>query len=660
MKPETTKDMPYFFGYLQKRMDFIAQVATSAPSWCLVTRFDELIDKFNLRYCLVKNIIRSHQTIRDGPDFVPFFERKYTSSTIPNADIPHGQVGVQAFYTILENVLRNTAKYGDRTELNRIKGLSGDGKLRFTVSVVEDWDAPHPTWVENFYQVNIKEHITTETSPQAETGVVASLNKFLAEELTNPFTGIVNPRNWGMKEIKICAAYLRMVKQEQIDDQFAKWANGRNEENPPIISVSLDDVRREDGRVTGHLVYTLYLLRPKKALVVVRGPDDALPESLKMPDQEFRDSARRAGIEFTTLTEFISRIDRGISPRHAFLVLPKPVKPYEWAWLSEKLNFLPPRVLLRDCDESQITVVWEQLNRSVSFVNGLKIRTPTDLMNQCMNSWLNRWWGDFKVAVRWSRSASTVAEVKIPGGDTGREFVSSEAPNLLVFDHLTKPDTTELFDKAAYHETFDGSSAVAKLLLLQSVLDDDSAGESSREQSLFRLRETAALSIAIIDERVWLEKDGPAAGLTKYTDAFRTREEVWEKRRVWLQDTSQAFDDFEAFVKNLKPPDRKYFDFIIIHQGIIDAAREKLEKLVISTDKLVQNRFEVVMDQLRAKARWLVIDSGRGQPEHALSRNLRWVEYSNLAECVIHNAGDKFRLAELLWRLRASSASGTR
>src|SRR5205085_215931 len=130
MKPDISADMPYFLGYLKKRMDFIAQVATSAPSWCMVTSFDDLIDRF---------------------------------------------------------------------------------KLRFEVTVSDDWEAEHRGWLEDYYRVMITERIKTETSPAAKTGVVAALNKFLAEELTNPVTGIVNPRNWGMKEIKICAAYLRMV-----------------------------------------------------------------------------------------------------------------------------------------------------------------------------------------------------------------------------------------------------------------------------------------------------------------------------------------------------------------------------------------------------------------------------------------------------------------
>src|SRR5436189_1807590 len=181
IKQDILADMPYFLGYLQKRMDFIAQVATSAPSWCMVTSFDDLIDLFNRRYCLVKNIIRSHQGLVDGPDFEPVFEKKYgAEKSIPTADVPHGQVGVQAFYTILENILRNTAKYGNPSQLNAIKDPKkqpGDGKLRFQVAISDEGEAEHKGWLEDYYKVTITESIRTETSPVAKTGVVAKLNE---------------------------------------------------------------------------------------------------------------------------------------------------------------------------------------------------------------------------------------------------------------------------------------------------------------------------------------------------------------------------------------------------------------------------------------------------------------------------------------------------
>lgn len=643
------KNVPPFLSYLQKRMDFIAQVATSAPSWCMVTNGNELIDHFNKQYCLIKNIIRSHQGIKDGPNFEPLFEKKYDQPTrsIPYLDIPHGQVGVQAFYTILENIIRNTAKYGDAEQLKELmtRGM-GDGKLRFTILFTDQWKDGGAGWVEDFYQVQIIDHLTMKDSPSSKESVVASLNNFLSEPLTDPATGVVMPKHWGMKEIKICAAYLRMVKQDQIDLKFEQWDTGQGQppgEQPPIIKVTLENIERRDGLVMGNLTYTLYLLRPKKALVV-----------MPPPAPEVRENFRRAGIDFYDLEGFKTLIEQGASPRHSYLVLPKPAGPKDWSWLSVNLNLLPARVVLLDCREEDIPEGMAQLKRSLAFMDSPVLKRPALLLDKLGEQWAQRWWGEFEIFVRWSKYKSTVATQGSPEGEDEWKDVSHERQSKwLVFDHRPEADKSKLFKVAAYHEALDSESATARLLERRAGAIENEEEISTKmieRQSRFRIMETAGLSAAIIDERIWLERYGTASqGVKKYkSEKATSRLAVWAKRRVFLQDTNFALNDFGEFVDALTPPDRDVFDFIIIHQGIIDGVRDRM-RVKDFTDTWLK---------FRSKARWLVVDSGRGQPEQAREGSLRWVEYSNLAECLIQYAGDKFRLAELLWTLRASSKNG--
>src|ERR1041384_3572847 len=275
MSKISTDQVSPFLSYLQKRMDFIAQVATSAPSWCLLTDFDALIDGFTEQHCLTKNIIRSHQGTRGGPDFWPFLDREYLGDPkkAPLLDLPHGEIGAQAFYTILENVIRNTAKYGDPAQLYRIKQKTGDGNLRFTIAVHETWNDGGRDWTKDYYKVQIIDQLENKTANGLPNQVVVDkLNAFLSEYLTDPVTGVVKPKNWGMKEIKICAAYLRMVKQDQIDLAFEEWrkdgaaARDGKTLQPPIIEVSLEKLSREQKLDVPalHLTYNLYLLRPKQ------------------------------------------------------------------------------------------------------------------------------------------------------------------------------------------------------------------------------------------------------------------------------------------------------------------------------------------------------------------------------------------------------------
>lgn len=635
-----------FLSYLQKRMDFIAQVATSAPSWCLQTDFDTLIRGFTKQDCLIKNIVRSHQGTRGGPDFEPLLEKSVSKDSEPSLqlDIPHGEIGAQAFYTILENIVRNTAKYGDPAQLGRIKDKDGDGKLRFTIVIHHDnWDQGKKRWAQNYYKIQIIDNLENRTrrgSPNR--AVVEKLNSFLGEYLTDPVTGVVKPKNWGMKEIKICAAYLRMVKQDQIDLRFEEWSTGEDPQEPPILEVSFEKLPSEK---TGenpkdpalHLTYTLYLLRPKQALLVT---DESLPDEKDL---------RLAGIDVYTLKQFLQAINQGIRPRHTFAVLPKPQRPEEWTWLWKNLNFLPPRVLIRDCTEADIPAGRPQLLRTLGFAPAKLQATPTTLMDMWWKSWVGRWWASYRIFVRDSRHANTIAEL----GDIETWDKPTELPrgDWVVFDHREAQDESELFETAAYHQGFTHESPIEKLLKKGSLsLVRDSkqfTGPMLENQTRLRIKETTGLSVAVIDERVWLEKDGSAFEGVRHYASKTSRFEVWKKRRVFLQDANHALDDFPAFVENLDPPDIRMFDFIIIHQGIIDGIKDKEKE-----------NFDRTWRKLRSRARWMIIDSGRGQPEQAREDDLRWVEYSNLAECLVQYAGDKFRLAELLWTLRASARNG--
>jgi len=233
----------------------------------------------------------------------------------------------------------------------------------------------------------------------------------------------------------------------------------------------------------------------------------------------------------------------------------------------------------------------------------------------------------------------------------GSAKTSTAGSSLIVFDHHATPEATNLHEIAAYHESISWGTATQKMLYKRGSLSQSvkpMTSSMSENISRMRIKEAAALSVAVIDERVWLEKDGVGAEGSKYYKVDNSRRAVWQKRRVYLQDADAAFQDFDDFVSKLFPEAISVFDFLIIHQGIIDNAREK-----------TGDNFSAIWQKLEHKARWVVIDSGRGQPEQARAHNLRWVEYSNLAECLVHYAGNKLKLAELLWTLRASSQDGT-
>jgi len=72
------------------------------------------------------------------------FSRAPDEPIMIDIDIPHGQIGVQAFYTLIENIIRNTAKYRTDKESELIITMtikepeSDSWKSRYYEVVVED------------------------------------------------------------------------------------------------------------------------------------------------------------------------------------------------------------------------------------------------------------------------------------------------------------------------------------------------------------------------------------------------------------------------------------------------------------------------------------------------------------------------------------------
>jgi hypothetical protein len=184
-----------------------------------------------------------------------------------------------------------------------------------------------------------------------------------------------------------------------------------------------------------------------------------------------------------------------------------------------------------------------------------------------------------------------------------------------------------LYSKAAFHECF--SSGLPTVELLKS------------ENNRWRVKEAAAITVAVLDERVFMERNREARkAVGKYKcPGNKTVEGAWKKRRVYLLDHEQAIKRFDNFLN-----EGVVYDFFVIHQGIIDEVKKRDEDC-----------FSRGWKRIKDCSRWIVIDTGRGEPGQARAERLRWVEYSVLSDRLINNAAEKYGLAQLLFALRAKS-----
>lgn len=299
-----------FISYLQERQDFIATVATFyIPYFSAVNFKDDIYDTINPDYrylrhsdrrgnrpenILMKYIALSEGLSRDitqqGPrknDIVIRFRKfdgtndyllqKQRHSMKPNgpgrADLndmrqysfylPGGIVGRQALFTILENLIRNSAKHGLWRQKHNLE-------FTFDLHRGRDFDTnPHsselyaflkeePEWMSvlsseesplnKFYILTLTDNLDIDDSS------FNSLKASIKEEYVSAETGKMINKHKGIKEIRISAAWMRGIADD---------LNIPSDE-PPVITVR---------KVNNSLQYIFCVLAPKKVLLLVNDKD---------------------------------------------------------------------------------------------------------------------------------------------------------------------------------------------------------------------------------------------------------------------------------------------------------------------------------------------------------------------------------------------------
>jgi hypothetical protein len=194
-------------------------------------------------------------------------------------------VGYQAFYVILENMIRNAAKHGfvkapieDINHLDVVIEIFHDPQERIVVQTHSGrWV---PAWLLRIYDnvSFIKKKYSSEGvllwgKKDGDKGINHRLGTSIIE-------GGVKKEDWGLAEMKIAAGYLQGRSIEHIG-MVVQAITGPRVETPP--KGELDDTMlrlgRADARVTspiiraiespiGTLGYEFYMLRPKTVGII--------------------------------------------------------------------------------------------------------------------------------------------------------------------------------------------------------------------------------------------------------------------------------------------------------------------------------------------------------------------------------------------------------
>ena len=220
-----------FLEYIMHRMDFLADIATAEPLMEVTSDVNrDVISKFRKNGYL-KDFITGNDY-----NFKLYYQKSNPESSI--IALPNDLLGSHAFYIIVENFIRNTAKHAI------IPGQT------FHVHILSDIDPNHPDYLRfRIYDntgVSEPEKLADQQNERLRLSILDK-NRDLRREA------------WGMLEMKIAAAYLRKVPLHLIDSEIYAPGEKSSQIKPALFrALNLD----------GNLGYEFYLHKPKEFLLI--------------------------------------------------------------------------------------------------------------------------------------------------------------------------------------------------------------------------------------------------------------------------------------------------------------------------------------------------------------------------------------------------------
>lgn len=271
-----------FLGYIQERHDYIASISNDYIPYFGEVNFKDFIfdtllpDDRHKRHLKednkVKNLIENNLLLDyiaksekiDRQDIKIYFKKIGSDDSFDSSDsdnleseplkflrsievsLPGSVLGRQAFFSIFENFIRNSAKH------NKSK------KLDIYIAIDEKQHS-------DFYTINLYD-TSNQISKSDFDGIK---DKKFIEPYINEDDGSLIESNKGIKEIRISAAFLRGLKVQEIDDEQNLIFN--NENIGPLVNVKrVDNVGNDTlDEKNGCLCYEFKIPKSKKCVFIV-------------------------------------------------------------------------------------------------------------------------------------------------------------------------------------------------------------------------------------------------------------------------------------------------------------------------------------------------------------------------------------------------------
>lgn len=535
---ETEREKILFYRYLRERMELLAGFATSMPLSATTANLKAVVDEMSENKLLWTNIARSEEV--HSVSFVPEGCDRLVA-------LPGGVIGKQAFFTIVENIVRDCAKFGRPGR-----------EMRVTISACDAPDDDH---------IQIVLYDDCGNAEHARTSIGSALEKLrISDE-----AGRLLPQHWGVKERFISAALLRGIRLETLEP-IVSLGKARPANLPILDLVEMPTGDRKN------LGWSWYLLKPKNILLI-----DGSHTGISFRAEE---------VNAQTEEWLFENLDDPSAIRHRFVILPGEL--LGRLNLSKCTEKLPGRLLwIGDTPPS--------MSRFGKF-DGDELTSLT-----AYRQWLRHllWGGRMPVIVFGDAFRKGRLKLKAEGCPDvyfwpNDDFESEETPwksdgaPLIIFDRHGLGLNWALKQKPLLYEPHESNDPVRSIAGMQAL---DKLPPEELGLRALQLAEAALTRILVLDERL-----DESNAHKNYTGAATeiTYKALFQMKGIDLAGSEYSKDKIPApaaLYSNI--PDGVY-DFALIHRGILDKLRAAHD---ISLKEVCSN--------VQSKVGQLIVHSGR-------------------------------------------------
>jgi hypothetical protein len=554
-------DLSRFYKYVRERMELLAGLVTGVPLAPRTFPMQVMVDGFESNLVLLRYLCKS--------EGVGKVEVEYKEDAPCNVSLPGGSMGMQLFYSLLENVIRDNAKYGPH-----------GAEMGVTIEVKE---VPGPDREEC-----LKVRVIGQQADNVDAAVDFISGKLSTIEITDS-VGKLLEGVWGIKERYIAAALLRGLALQDLDPALktrrirgALSTNPVALENKPILTVLAEDHR---------LVWEFYLLKGKDVLLI--------------RESFFTHKPPIPGVQYENFSWLGINLGDGSSIRHSFVVV-CPKEPGSKAMLIENRRRLPYRTFLAESGKVRGEHPFTPLDENLlDLTSGL----PTVLYKAWVESLDTGLAGRFLLItgegytriLEWGAERDeriNLAELKVRAADPACLGIFSR--------HWPKRED-DLFElgKGKHREVFGNSS-------LHSIFKKEVI-EGVDKYALF---ESVLIRVLVIDERL----DRSVDDLVNVAHGVTVRGRL-EMKGIQIYGSvygESDVPDLETLIA--ETIEDSPYHFVCVHRGVLD----KLEKTHGVTS-------EKVCDALRQYSKNVLIHSGRVGRTN-VPEGVRTIPLSNVIE----------------------------